>query len=162
MLATKEITPGLGVFCRAALSAWAEEWVKVLRDDRGLKASSLANYVNSLVMTCHCVYSTYEVDADALAMPTTPCEELIRIRHQLESLAKHEALYSRRDANFIEWPEVQTARVAAEQKYKSLPATPPKPKAQALKDWLILALHACQPPDRVVRRFTPFRCHVKH
>ena len=84
-------------------------------------------------------------------MSTTPCDEMIRMRAQLESLSKGEALYSRRDANFIEWPEVQRARVAAEIKYKSLPATPPKPKAQALKDWLILALHSCQPPDRVVR-----------
>ena len=31
----------------------------------------------------------------------TPCDELIRLRAQCESQAKHEALYSRRDANWI-------------------------------------------------------------
>ena len=100
-------------------------------------------------MTCNFVYNTYSVDEDALAMSPTPCEELIRMRGQLESLSKGEALYSRRDANWVDWPEVQKARVAAEAKYKSLPPTPPRAKAQALKDWLIVSLHSCQPPDRV-------------
>ena len=42
---------------------------------------------------------------------------------------------------------MQKARVAAERAYKSL--APGKAKRQALKEWLIVALHACQPPDRV-------------
>ena len=42
LLATKQITAGLGVFCRGTLSEWAEEWLRALRD-RGLKYSSLAN-----------------------------------------------------------------------------------------------------------------------
>ena len=73
------------------------------------------------------------MDADALAMEPTPCEELIRLRAQLESLSKHDALYSRRDANWIDYPEVQTARVAAEAKYKSLPATRPRPRRRRSK-----------------------------
>ena len=56
------------------------------------------------------VYSTYEVDADALAAPTTPLDELLRLRGQCESQAKQQQLYSRRDANWIEWADAQKAR----------------------------------------------------
>lgn len=150
LLAEKEITAGLGVFCRAALGEWVEEYLRALRD-KGLKFSTCANYCNSLFMVCSFVYCTFEVDAEALAMNPTPCDELIRLRAQCESQAKHEALYSRRDPNWVDWPDVQKGRVAAEARYKSLPASPHKPKAQALKEWVILALHSCQPPDRVVR-----------
>ena len=89
--ATHDIVPGLGVFCRAALSAWAEEYAKALAD-KGLKYTSIANYLNGLAMVCQFVYQTYEVDADALAMPTTPLDELLRLRGQCESQAKQQAL----------------------------------------------------------------------
>ena len=35
-------------------------------------AAALANYCNGLAMVGQFVYSTYEIDAEALAMPTTP------------------------------------------------------------------------------------------
>ena len=47
--ATHDIVPGLGVFCRAALSQWAEEYAKALAE-KGLKYSSIANYLNGLAM----------------------------------------------------------------------------------------------------------------
>ena len=77
--AERQITPGLGVFCRATLSQWAEDYAKALAD-KGLKYSSIANYLNGLAMVCQFVYQTYEVDADALTMPTTPLDELLRLR----------------------------------------------------------------------------------
>jgi hypothetical protein len=149
LLAVKEITPGLGVFCRAALSHWAEEYARGLAH-KGLKYSSIANYLNGLAMVCQFVYQTYEVDPDALAMPTTPLDELLRLRGQCESQAKGQQLYSRRDANWIEWDDAQKARMAAEAAYKALPTTAaPARKLQALKEWLIICLHTVQPPDRV-------------
>ena len=39
-------------------------------------------------------------------------------------------------------------RIAAEKLYRSLPPTPQKAKLAALRDWLIISLHTCQPPDR--------------
>jgi hypothetical protein len=114
-------------------------------------AAALANYCNGLAMVGQFVYSTYEVDADALAAPTTPLDELLRLRGQCESQAKQQQLYSRRDANWIEWPDAQKARMTAEKAYKALPATAaPARKLQALKEWLIICLHTVQPPDRVV------------
>ena len=40
--AQEEIVPGLGVFCRAALSSWVEAWLKHLIE-KGLKYSTCAN-----------------------------------------------------------------------------------------------------------------------
>ena len=108
-----------------------------------------ANYMNSLVMTCNFVYCVYTVDEAALAMDPTPCDMLIRLRGQLESLSKGEALYSRRDANWIDWEDAQKSRIAAEAHYKSLPTAPPARKLHALKEWVIISLHTLQPPDRV-------------
>ena len=54
MLAEKQISAGLGVFCRATLSEWAEEWLKAL-SEKGLKYSTL-------VRMCHM----------PVAAPTTP------------------------------------------------------------------------------------------
>jgi hypothetical protein len=42
MLAVKDVQPGLGVFCRATLSEWVEDWLNAL-SEKGLKFSTLAN-----------------------------------------------------------------------------------------------------------------------
>lgn len=69
---------------------------------------------------------------------------------QCESQAKQQALYSRRDANWIEWPDAQKARMAAEKAYKDLSSNAaPAKKLQALKEWLIICLHTVQPPECV-------------
>ena len=101
---------------------------------RRARARSLADAESDGDLSRLNVEQVDDVDAEALAMNPTPCEELIRLRAQCESQAKHAALYSRRDLNWVDWPDVQKARVAAEAKYKRMPATPPKPKAQALKE----------------------------
>ena len=147
--AVKEITPGLGVFCRKQLSEWTQDWLNAL-SEKGLKFSTLANYCNSLCMVGQFVYQTYEVDEDALSMqPASPLDEILRLRGQCESQAKQQALYSRRDPLWLEFPEAQKGRVKAEAAYRALPASPPGRKKQALKEWLIMALHTCAPPDRV-------------
>ena len=89
--AEREITPGLGVFCRAPLSEWVEDWLKALRE-KGLKYSSMANYCNSLCMVASYVFQTYKVDEDALAMPVSPLDQTLRLRGQCESQAKQQSL----------------------------------------------------------------------
>ena len=146
--ATHSITPGLGVFCRPTLSQWAEEWLRALRE-KGCRFSTLSNYANSLAMVGSFVYSTYKLDDETLAMPTSPLDEILRLRSQSESQAKHEGLYTKRHADWISWEEAQRARISAEQKYKSLPANPHAKKTQALREWLAIGLFTLMPPDRV-------------
>ena len=42
--ATHDIVPGLGVFCRAALSQWAEEWARALGGEAWLRADELLHH----------------------------------------------------------------------------------------------------------------------
>ena len=97
------------------------------------------------------VYSTYKLDDETLAMPTSPLDEILRLRSQSESQARHEGLYTKRHADWISWEEAQRARISAEQKYKSLPSAPHGKKTQALREWLAIGLFTLMPPDRVVR-----------
>ena len=66
-------------------------------------------------------------------------------RSQCESQAKTQALYSRRDPQWLDFPDAMRARVKAEEAYRSMKSTPPKHKQAALKEWLIIALHTVQP-----------------
>ena len=71
--------------------------------------------------------------------------------------AKQQQLYSRRDTNWIEWPDAQKARMAAEAAYKALPAAAaPARKLQALKEWLIICLR--EPADLNSRLLCHPRC----
>ena len=72
-----------------------------------------------------------------------------------ESQAKTQALYSRRDPSWLDFPDAQKARVAAEEAYRKLSASPPKPKQMALREWLIIALHTVQRKRKVPQRLPP-------
>jgi hypothetical protein len=140
--AEKQIQAGLGVFAKAELSAWVEEWLRALQE-RELMFSSLANYANSLIAITHYVYATYQVDDCIHSMVRNPLDEMIRLRGQCESEAKQQRLFQKKPANWIEWPAAQEARAKAERLYRAKKSPP------LLRDWLILSLHTVMPPDRV-------------
>ena len=140
--AEKEVLPGLGAFGKGEVAGWVEEWLHALKA-KGVKYSSLSNYVNSLIAVTGHVYSTYKIDESIYSMQRTPLDELIRLRGQCESEAKQQRLYQRRDANWIEWPAANEARKKAEAAFRAK-ATP-----QTRRDWLLISLHTCAPPDRV-------------
>ena len=94
-------------------------------------------------------------------MSTTPLDELLRLRGQCESQAKQQQLYSRRDANWIEWADAQRARQNAEAAYKALPrGTPPARKLQSLKEWLIICLR--KPTPSSPTSVQPLRMFYSH
>ena len=142
----KDISPGLGVFCRAALGEWVEEWLRALRE-KGCRFSTLANYANSIAMCGSFVYSTYKLDDDVLAMPVSPLSEVLRLRSQAEGQAKHDGLYTKRHADWISWQEAHEARIHAEKAYRALPATVTHTKrVRALREWLAIACYTLMPP----------------
>jgi hypothetical protein len=138
--AERDIQPGLGCFATLEVSQWVSDWVNALRE-KGLKYSSLANYTNSIISITSFVYNTYKVDDAIHSLPTTPLEELVRLRGQCEKEAKQEKLFARADPNYLEWEEANAARAKAEAAYRS--------SKRGLRDWLLIALHTIQPPDRV-------------
>ena len=81
---TKGVRPGItSVFGSEDVGEWAEEYMTACRE-RGLKWSSIANYINSLVSITRYALST-------MADPPLETEgELIRLRSQAESQAKVE------------------------------------------------------------------------
>ena len=146
LAAERGIAPGLGAFAQPETSQWVADWANALREQKGVKFSSLSNYTNSLITITHYVYNTYKVDEALHALPVTPLEELVRLRGQCESGAKQDRLFARADPNFLAWEDAQRARVKAEGEYRA--ASGPK-RQQLLRDWLLLSLHTIQPPDRV-------------
>ena len=102
------------------------------------------------VMIGSFVYTTFKISDEALAMTPSPLDEIIRLRGQAESQAKHEGLYTKRSKDWISWEEAQQARVRAENAYMSLPAgTAPAKKMQFLREWLAISFFTLMPPDRV-------------
>ena len=98
------------------------------------------------------VYGTFKISDEALAMTPSPLDEIIRLRGQAESQAKHEGLYTKRSPDWISWEEAQQARVRAEKAYKSLRAgTAPAKRMHSLREWLAISFFTLMPPDRVVR-----------
>ena len=142
LLAEKQIAPGLGVFGKKELADWVEAWVQALAA-KGVLYSSLSNYTNSLIALTNFVYTTYAIDEGIRAMHRTPLDDLVGIRGQCESEAKQQRLFQRRDPNWIDWPDAQRAR----QKAEAAACASSTPLAR--REWLILALHTCIPPDRV-------------
>ena len=100
----------MAVFGDAKLPEWVELWLKALQE-RGLKWSSSANYVNCVFNVTSYVYAALEPTAEAMAAGTLAPDQLLRMRAQAEKMAKQQALYSRRDPNWIEWEDAQKGRV---------------------------------------------------
>jgi hypothetical protein len=118
------------------------------------------DYTNSLISIASFVYNTFKVCDTVHALPTTPLEEMVRLRGQCESEAKQQKLFARVDPNFLEWEEAQAARVKAEKEYR---AASGQKKTQLLRDWAILSLHTIMPRTQCpplcpssLRRAPPF------
>ena len=129
--------PNVGELCEAYLT-----WLK----DKGLKASSLANYTNSIISV-----SSYAMTLEDVEPELTPSEQLINLRRQCEQKTKTEKLFQVRDKNWLDWMDAQKARIKAWAAYEAAPASQ---KLAVLKQAVIISFHTLQCPDRVgvVRR----------
>jgi hypothetical protein len=136
---TKGVRPALSVFGDADMGAFAEAYMNACKE-KGLRWSSLANYVNSFVSLTRYVHSTMDEP------PSETLDELIRLRSQAESQAKVERLFTPRDKNWIDWEDAQKARVAAETAYRSAKGSA---KLKVLKEWTLISCFTVMPPDRV-------------
>ena len=136
----------LNVFGHACVGEHVEAYLQWCMDERNCMASSCAIYASGLINVL-----TYLLSSDEAAEVAQPSlQMLINLRQQLESKAKIDKMYARKNPNFIEWPDVQRARVKAIDEYNKLPKnTPPAKRIKQLNDLLCLLFHSLQPPDRV-------------
>ena len=136
----KHLRPDLKVLASPNISELVESYLNFLRTDLGLKASSLSNYVNSLISVSSCALTLVEEPENV------PTEELIHLRRQCEAISKTERLFAHKDPNFIEFTDAQKARVKS---YEAFQAAPAPQKLKALRQYMIIAFHTLACPDRV-------------
>ena len=129
------------------LVAAYSEW---LQNTQGCRFSSIANYLNGLISITSYVYAEQlEANVAVLAMDPNPLAQLINLRGQAEKASKQQNMFDKRVGGWIEWPQVQTARVAAVEKLGQVSGGTPAALRNALRDAAALSLLSLIPPDRV-------------
>ena len=75
--------------------------------------------------------------------------QLINLRGQAEKASKQQNMFDKRVGGWIEWEDVQKARVAAIEKVSRVASSTPAAMRNALRDAAALSLLSLIPPDRV-------------
>eukprot|EP00966_Prymnesium_polylepis_P229230 5304935-Prymnesium_polylepis.1 len=83
-------------------------------------------------------------------MDPNPLTQLINLRGQAEKASKTQQMYDKRVGGWIEWPDVQKARVSAMKKLEDMGSGGAlAAKRNLLRDCCALSLLSLIPPDRV-------------
>ena len=98
------------MFAHPRVGEWCEAWLRWLKDEHGLKASTCAVYVNGVIALASFAMTLVEDAA------TCPMEELCRLRSQAEAIAKQERLFAPKSAHWLSWEDAQRARQACIEK----------------------------------------------
>ena len=127
-----------------------QEYAQWLQSTQRCKFSTIANYTNGLVSITSYCYANLAPNDALLAMDPNPLTQLINLRGQAEKASKTEQMYDKRVGGWIEWPDVQKARVAALEKLNELGnAGAPAAKRNLMRDCCAISLLSLIPPDRV-------------
>ena len=139
----------LSFMLRPDLGEIAQEYASWLQNTQNCKFSTIANYLNGLVSITSYVYANFEPSDALLAMEPNPLTQLINLRGQAEKASKTQAMFTPRVGGWLEWPQVQEARVAAMAKLAALPPGETAAKRNLLRDCAAISLLSLIPPDRV-------------
>ena len=137
---------------REDLGDTAEEYAQWLQNTQHCKFSSIANYLNGLVSITSYCYSGLAAHDPLLAMDPSPLTMLINLRGQAEKASKTQNLYDQRIGGWLEWEQVQQARLTAMGKLEALGddrSVALAAKRNLLRDCCALSLLSLIPPDRV-------------
>ena len=130
-------------FGSSEIGQWVQQYLEFLKA-RGLRNSSMANYTSGLINVTSYVYATCRPGEPA------PVSQLLNLRQQCDRRAREQALYRRKDPNWIDWEAAQRARVKAIAAAEACgEKTSQKARVHLLRDALIVLFHTAQPPDRV-------------
>jgi hypothetical protein len=88
-------TPSVKLFAHARVGEWCEQWVRWLKGEHHLKASTCAVYINGVIAMAGFAMTLVQ-DSDAC-----PMSELLRLRSQAESIAKQERLFQEKSPNWL-------------------------------------------------------------
>ena len=128
----------------------AQEYAQWLQNTQRCKFSTIANYINGLVSITSYCYANLGPDDALLAMDPNPLTQLINLRGQAEKASKTQQMYDKRVGGWIEWQDVQKARVSATKKLDEMGrGGAPAAKRNLQRDCCALSLLSLIPPDRV-------------
>ena len=140
----------IDLLCRADLGDLVQEYATWLQNTQHCKFSTIANYINGLVSLTTYVYANFEPSAEVLNADPNPLTQLINLRGQAEKASKTQQMYEKRVGGWLEWEDVQKARVASMNKLNDASQTgTPAARRSALRDAAALSLLSLIPPDRV-------------
>jgi len=140
----------ISLLCRTDLGDLAQGYATWLQTSQTCKFSTIANYLNGLVSITAYAYANFEPAAEVLNMDPNPLTQLINLRGQAEKASKTQQMYQKRVGGWLEWEDVQKARVAAMTKLSDASQTAaPAAKRSLLRDAAALSLLSLIPPDRV-------------
>ena len=135
---------------REDLGEIAQAYAQWLQTTQQCKFTTIANYLNGLVSITSYCYANLAPNDALLAMDPNPLTQLINLRGQAEKASKTQQMYDKRVGGWIEWSDVQTARVSAMKKLEDMgDAGAPAAKRNLLRDCCALSLLSLIPPDRV-------------
>lgn len=135
---------------RADVGDLAQGYATWLQNTQQCKFSTIANYINGLVSLTTYAYANFEPAAEVLNIEPNPLTQLINLRGQAEKASKTQQMYEKRVGGWLEWEDVQKARVAAMNKLNDAVQTgTPAAKRTLLRDAAAISLLSLIPPDRV-------------
>ena len=146
-----EVGDSIVFMIRDDLGDIAQEYAQWLQATQRCKFSTIANYINGLVsITSYCYATLSRTTHFWLAMDPNPLTQLINLRGQAEKASKTQQLYDKRVGGWMEWEDVQKARVTATKKLEDVGSgVAPAAKRNLLRDCSALLLLSLIPPDRV-------------
>eukprot|EP00966_Prymnesium_polylepis_P021282 489442-Prymnesium_polylepis.1 len=140
----------IDLLCRADLGDLVQEYATWLQTNQNCKFSTIANYLNGLVSLTTYAYAKLEPTIEVLNAEPNPLTQLINLRGQAEKASKTQKMYEKRVGGWLEWEDVQKARITAMNKLNDVTQTgTPAAKRNALRDAAALSLLSLIPPDRV-------------
>ena len=134
---------------RADLGDLVQEYASWLQNTQRCRFSSIANYLNGLVSITSFCYANLEPTDTVLNSDPNPLAQIINLRGQAEKASKLQGLFDKRVGGWLDWQQVQQARVTAVTKLNEMAGMPLSTQRAALRDAAALSLLSLIPPDRV-------------
>jgi len=138
----------VSLLIRRDLGDLAAVYASWLQNSQKVRFSTIANYLNGLISITSYCYTDLEPDDAVFLLDPSPLTQLINLRGQAEKAAKTQQMYDKRVGGWLEWEDVQKARLAAVKKVASTIAGS-SARRSALRDAAALSLLSLIPPDRV-------------
>ena len=136
----------LSIMSRADLGSLAAQYGEWLQSTQGCRFSSIANYLNGLISVTSYCYAELEVSDAVFNMEPNPLAQLINLRGQAEKASKQQNMFDKRVGGWIEWEDVQKARVTAIGKLDKVVSNTAAAMRNTLRDATALSLLSLIPP----------------